>query len=231
MTTFFKESYRQTHQILRRFVSFNRIYAFDSTNQSSFRILHKAVLADGEVLVALVKTRRHSDSINSDRLALNIDDYIESRGKNSLESEQSKINWQMELDNSGVHQIDRFSILGINPFYSWESRSNHYRATSDSLHYRMFYYLSDSCCSGSTTIQKKFSASNGLWSAYLNAVVNKLVIDIYNKHMKTDVKSLADFYNEKTISFSQVINSTKISHPINKISIKYNYLSIQSIKP
>lgn len=230
MTHSFNEYYPSVGTNFFRFISLNSLDA-SFPEIHNYRILNSALLASGEVVLEVsFPQEANKPKPTTSKISVHIDYYTELRRKNKSEDIQSKINWQLKQKPGGRITSDNFDLYGIPPFYYWDSDNENYHQTSDSLKFSLYYIVEDSSSNNETDGQS-FSLKRGLWSAYLNAVIHRLVISAYNQHWDTDIKSVSDFYSQKDCSFTQSLNDGTINPEESIVNVVNNHLSIKTVEP
>ncbi|MBE0650045.1 MAG: hypothetical protein IH595_04305 [Bacteroidales bacterium] len=230
MTHSFKEFYPTLKENILRFVSLNSLETDPSSQPVNFKIIKKVILPTQEAIVEIAFEKKPNIMKQTPNFRLHLDFYTQLERKNTTESLQSKIDWRI-IDINGRDTLsDVFNLYGIQPAYFWNSSFGSVLMTSDSLKYNFFYWADDTVSNKSQENQS-YSLKQGLWPAYLNAIVNNIVFSAYNRQCRTDIQSLSDFYSLKTVSFSQIINSDTISGLFPKFYFRDNQLSVKSVNP
>ena len=228
MTHSFSEYYPSTKENFLRFISLNSLDVDTSFDSDCVRILNKRMLPSKEMIVEIAFGRDTSVQKSGLHFRLHLDFFTQDERKNTTESLQSKIAWKIMDINGSDTLSDVFNLYGFQPAYLWISNFDKYFLTSDSLKFN-FYYWSDDSVSNKNQAEQNYSLKQGLWPAYLNAIVNNLVFSAYNKQCKTNIQSLSDFYTLKTVSFSQIMNSDTTSGLIPDLYFKDNQLSVKPV--
>jgi len=230
MTHSFKESYPTLKENILRFVSLNSIEADTSFQPGNFKIIKKVVLPSKETIVEVAFEKKSNISKQTSNFHLHLYFYTQLERKNTAESLQSKIDWRIVNMNGSDTLSDDFHLYIVQPAYLWTSNFDKHLLTSDSLKFDFFYWINDTVSDKSLGDQS-YSLKQGLWPAYLNAIINNIVFSFYNRQCKTNIQSLSDFYSLKTISFSQVINSDTTSGLFPDFYFKDNQLSVKFVNP
>lgn len=230
MTHSFKEFYPTLNENILRFVSLNRIETDSVFWDGSFKIIKQITLPTKETVVKVAFDKKSNTPKQTSNFHFHLDFYTQLERKNTTESLQSKIAWKIMDINGSDTLSDVFNLYGFQPAYLWTSNFDKHFLTSDSLKFN-FYYWSDDSASNKNQAEQKYSLKQGLWPAYLNAIVNNLVFSAYNKQCKTNIQSLSDFYTLKTVSFSQIMNSDTTSGLIPDLYFKDNQLSVKPVCP
>lgn len=228
MTRLFNENYPTLDKNFMRFISVNSIDADTSFHKGSFRIIKKTTLPSKETLVEVAFGKEINSTDPALKLRLHLDFYTQDETGNDKETFQSKISWH--LCNRVVKDTinDNFDLYCLQSSYLWNGDFEKVWNTSDSLKYSFYYWANDNVQEKSQSGQT-YSLRQGLWSAYLNAIVNDFFFSTYSNRCKTNIKSLSDFYTLKTISFSQTINSDTTSDYAPDIFLKDNHLVVKSL--
>lgn len=230
MTHLFNEFYPTEKENFLRFISLNSLDADTSFNTDSFKIINKTMLPSKEMIVEIILGGKANIQNPVLHFRLHLDFYTQEESRNSKEAFQSKISWKLSDVKEQDSLTDNFNLYGVKPAYLWTSRFMNAKNNSDSLGYSYFYWTKDSL-PFDTTARQSYSLRQGLWPAYLNAVVNNLVFSVYSRQCKADVKSLSDFYNLKTVSFSQTLDSDLLSDLYPVLFLNNNYLSVKTLNP
>ena len=230
MTHSFKEFYPTLNENILRFVSLNSIEADSAFQDGSFKIIKKIILPTKETIVEVAFEKKSNTPKQTSNFHFHLDFYAQLEKKNTTESLQSKIAWKIMDINGSDTLSDVFNLYGFQPAYLWTSNFDKHFLTSDSLKFNFFYWSDDSA-SNKNQAEQNYSLKQGLWPAYLNAIVNNLVFSAYNKQCKTNIQSLSDFYTLKTVSFSQIINSDTTSGLFPDLYFKDNQLSVKPVCP